>query len=387
MRKMAATFMSLMVLAGCVESRLDPDAQVKVSGKLVRADGTPVPQHKVVLISEPDPAEALVDVLLVVETLGLICLTDDPPTICEGALTDTTDAEGNFLFQLTGKDTQGDNSYANQFNLGAQLPKSGTQLAGATSTQRFYIQTEELTVPNLKFWESSPVLTTEGALVKVEFVAPQESAEYGRNIETGVVFETVGKDHVWSQDLESGERIDARLLEDVQGGVHAVARSSDAIVGSAIKFHFRTGVEPFTGTAGAPTSRGKTCFAHGEAGAVELSPCTLTDGDFKSAYPQQDEDCSNNGCDEAARANNWVYVDLGATTSPSLVVVRNSGSEVVVETSLDATLWTQVPGSSAHSGTFKVEIPAAGAVQARYVRVKGKEDKTHVSGITEVSVW
>jgi len=136
-----------------------------------------------------------------------------------------------------------------------------------------------------------------------------------------------------------------------------------------------------------PLSRGKDCWAQGPAGAVKLSPCSLTDGNLSTGYaPQTAPACPTNmpGCTRPP-VNNWIYFDLGAQTQLSLLVMYDvsvSAGGVTVEGSGDAKNWSLL---SAATGAAYQRVPLAANV--RYVRLLLQPGAEFRSGNGEVAFY
>lgn len=382
MRRLAALLLCLPA-AACAPSRLDPTAKVNVTGKAERGDGSSLAGSPAVMVKEPDLAEVLGGVLIIAGTAGLACLSDTPPAICSRARKVSTDAGGGFAYQLTGQETQGGVGEASYFDLTVKGPRVGKALDGPAHTERFVIQTEKLEVPVLRLWEPAVTPMMGASTVAVTFDAPPSGTK-----RTGIRFD-VGNALVWEQDYQSGVAIDARLLEDAQGGVAATAYSDEAGPGSVFEHQLRSAKMPYQGVAGAPPSRGARCLAVGASGvAIDLKPCPLTDGDFVKAYqPPPDSGCkpdaAGHGC-EGAKADVSVVVDLGAPRSASLVVVRGMWTNELLETSADGVTWA--PAVASHAGTAQANLPAGSLV--RYARVRAQTAGDHIlGGLAEISVW
>jgi hypothetical protein len=382
MRRLAALVLCLLA-AACVPSRLDAGAQVTVSGKAQRGDGSSLAGSPAVMVKEPDLAEVLGGVLIVAGTAGLACLSEKPPAICSRARKVSTDAGGGFAYQLTGQETQGGVGEASYFDLTVKGPRAGAALDGPAHTERFVIQAEKLEVPVLRLWEPAVAPMMGAGAVAVTFDAPPAGTK-----RTGIRFE-VGDAVIWEQDYQSGVAMDARLFEDAQGGVAATAYSDEAGSGSVFEHQLRSAKLPYQGVAGAPPSRGAKCLAVGASGvAVELKPCPLTDGDFAKPYqPPVDTGCkpdaAGHGC-ENARADVSVVVDLGAPRPASLLVVRGLWTSEILETSIDGSTWA--PAVASTVGTAQAKLPAG--AQVRYARVRAQTAGDHIlGGLAELSVW
>lgn len=380
----ALTVIAAMGMA-CSDSRLDRDADVVVTGVAKKADGSVLPQQKLVLVKELDVGEALAGLTIVGSTLGFACLAEQPPEICRTARTSTTDATGSFRFQLKGADTQGTLGQASYFNLGTRLAAGSGELDGPSATQRFQVQSEELAVPDVQLWEPQVTVQAGAQSVVTTFTAPSGSA-YGSNIHTGISVEDSSRNLVWAQDAAGGDSIDARLFEDFAGGLVATARGDGVGPGSAWFFAFRSAKHAFTGTGGAPVSRGKSCTVHQGMTPQDIAPCPLTDGNLATGFTPVSEPSTSSSSSASgtrpATANNWVRIDLGAEQDLHLVVIRNLWPASIIEGSADGTAWTELHG--AQGGTFSVTPVSS---RARFIRVRVASESGQISSLSEVSVY
>lgn len=388
-RHLAATVITLLAapLAGCTMSQVDPDADVAISGRVMQADGTALPNARVALLREPDPGE-LIGAATVVATLGLVCLTDQPPPICTGLRSTDSDRDGRYTFRLKGRDTRGSIGNASNMHLSVRGPATAGEVEGPASTEIFRVQTEELEILPLRLWSPRLTLSTSAGSIAAA-MDPFPAAGYGELETIEASFET-GRGPVWQQEdfLGPGAVLDTRLLEDVSGTLVVTARAHDVASGTTVDFRFRTDRIPYAAAAGAPPSRGAAVFGHGPGGPTPLPSGALTDGDLWAAFaplpePSCSPDARGQGCEEA-RANNWIYVDLGTERPVSLIVVRGACWSCAVDVSSDASTWIVV--GPARTGTHFVSVPAS-TPSARYVRVRGATSHDRVLGLTEVSVW
>lgn len=364
-----------MLTVGCTKSTLGANERVTVTGTAVRPDGGPLSGSQAVLVKQPDVGEVVTGVFEVGASLGLACLSSQPPSLCSTAHTVTTDTNGHFSFSLTGSETQGSVGDADTFLLATRDTPSSGQTSGASVTEQFIINTPTLALPNLKLWEPRVAFSGNVTSVSVSF----DAAPSGSSVPTGVTFTDGQNALVWTQSAQSGEAIDARLLEDAQGGLVATTGSTGQASQTSVTFDNQSGEVAFTGTAGPAPSRGAACYEQGASGAVQVNPCTLTDGDFASAIAPQS--CTGQSC-ASTPLNGWAYVDLGAPKSFSLIVVRGPFAACVVDTSNDATQWTTLLANG-QSGVFSVSSSGT----ARYVRVRAAAASDQITGLAEISVW
>src|SRR5690349_11920120 len=108
MRRLSAVVASLSVaVTGCSFSKVDPNADVSISGTALDASGKALTNTKVLLFKQADIGGVLFGGILALGSLGTVCLLPDAPAICNKARTATTDSRGRYHFHLKGEDTQG----------------------------------------------------------------------------------------------------------------------------------------------------------------------------------------------------------------------------------------------------------------------------------------
>jgi hypothetical protein len=119
-----------------------------------------------------------------------------------------------------------------------------------------------------------------------------------------------------------------------------------------------------------PASRGKDCWLQGADGPVKQSPCPLTDGDLATSLQPLPTPACPSGKTCPSPQNNWVYVDLGTSTSLSGLVLYDvafgSSSVATVEGSLDAAVWTSLAPPISNQPYQLVALSGT----ARYVRLR-----------------
>ncbi len=373
MRILPTTFLCLAV-SSCVMSDLDPDADVEVHGIVRAPDGTPLAGQRIALMKTPDLGEVLVGILGGPATV-LACLGDDPPAICQDAMVDQTDEQGQYSFSLKGYDTQGSAGTASYFNLATHMQPFAGQVAGPSLSQRFLIQDELLILPQARLWDPSISVVSDVSSLQMS-VAPTDGRTFSLRFQAD---SSLHGRAIWEVPDYDGTSVDMRLLEDKDVGVLAASYANLALGSETLELHYRSGTYAQRALAGAPPSRGTSCFARDVDGGIhELVPCVLTDGDLFSTLSQVDADCEQAACEGAKFRS--AYLDLGLQRAIDFIVVRVGHSdEVQVETSVDALTWT--PVKDPQTGWFAMD---AVDTTARYVRLTGVSGAIH---LTELSVW
>ncbi len=373
MRILPTTFLCLAV-SSCVMSDLDPDADVEVHGIVRAPDGAPLARQRIALVKTPDLGEVLVGIVGGPATV-LACLGDEPPAICQDAMVDQTGEQGQYSFYLKGHDTQGSAGTASYFNLATHMQASAGQIEGPSLSQRFLIQDELLTLPQSRLWDPSISIVSDVGSMQVS-VAPTDGRTFSLRFQAD---SSIYGRAIWEVPDYDGSSVDMRLLEDNDAGILAASYANLALGSETLELHHRSGTYAQSALAGAPPSRGASCFVRDVDGGVhELVPCVLTDGDLFSTLSRVEADCEQTACEGAKFRS--AYLDLGSQRAIDLIVARVGYSdEVQVETSTDALAWT--PLKDPQTGWFAMD---AVDTMARYVRITGVSGSIH---LTELSVW
>lgn len=353
---------------GCAQSKVPTDAKVTLTGKVARQDGSPAGNLRLALTRIPDLGELAFQGIPVAATLGTACLADDPPPLCKLLQRAETDAGGTYTVHMSGSDVRGTFNTATNFDLTAQLPRTGSDVDGPSVRASFEIQRPDLTVPPLRFWEPDHVTAKGDAKNVVLDWAPF------KNMNEYTAHFAVNGQEIWSGPAEPAATMDAREFEDANGVLHISAAASAPGPDTTFQLRYTSQGIGFRGTAGAPESRGKPCVAEGRPG-----PCALTDGSFD--HPLADPSCADAQC----AANGWVYVDLGKPEPVGTVFARaNPAGALTVDTSDDAVSWTPRAADEGSDRFVKIGLPST--VTARYVRVRAAAG-SRLTGLTQVSVW
>lgn len=379
-RLVAAAVLSVLALS-CTVSRVNPKADIDLSGTVQRQGDLPVAGARLALTREGDPG----DVILTVASLGFACLADtNAPAICHDARFTSTGSNGAFSYKLKGKDTQSTFGFSAVLSLTTRLPAKADEVAGSSTTYRFHVQTETLALP-IRLWEPSVAARTGSFGGRVSF-AKLPPALLPRQIERipprYTIEFTRGDEIVWRlTGARTVTTFDPRLLEDSTGTMRVIASASNVHVsetlGDQIAFAFRSGARAYESPLDPPFSRGKSCsVADAQGKSYPLSPCRLTDGDFGRTFAPAV--CSGaSGCTEPRHAS--AVIDLGSALRVDLIVLRGCEQSCRVETSSDARTWRSAGVAQETEAAFSLASPR----RARYVRVV----TPFVDSLTEVSVW
>lgn len=371
MRRVPAVLLGLSLAAtGCSFSSVDPDAEVRVSGRALDASGKPLAGARVLLVKQADIGEVLFGSILAVGTLSTICYLPDPPALCAKAKTATADADGGYTFTLAGEDTQG--------TLGTESTMNVVFATGQdkpSTTISFTAKDTEIRLPDARLWNSRARASVGPDGIRVSWAglpaAAAENADYAAQL-----FEADGS-ALWTQPASGGRAtLDARYLEDRRGGV-AVSAGADLNGGSGAGDLRASFLSPRLGvraTAGAPPSRGDRCApvtGTGPAVNGRFGRCAITDGDL-------DAPARLTGKGVVVGAT----VDLGSRRPIRLVVARGFAGQVLLEVSEDAKNFQVVATGSGSSVGLTPNAPTS----ARYVRLRSPAGVDQ-SLATEISVW
>lgn len=363
----------------CSPSQVDPGATVTIAGSLRDQSGGPVAGGKVVLAPRAEAPELLGGLLVTALSLGTVCLADPPPEPCASFLRDASvvdsGPDGSFAFSLAGSEVRTFFGNARSLGVSAGLPAPPDGVEGPAVLAMFKVQTEQLDLGPLRFWEP-------------EFASSRGRAGWDpapKDLGTGsgyrLEFTSDAGEPIWGVAAGTTRvEYDPRVLEDSGGRVSVTARRKGVAPGTTTDVLYRSVQLHFTGGGSAPPSRGKPCsIQNGNSAAVALPSCEATDGrlgavvDFPAAPGVPD-----GAADPAAAEPRWVVVDMGGPINPSLVVVRGCGC--AVEGSLDGSNW----GSIATARTVEAAITPPRNTSVRFIRVGGQGQ---LSGLREVSIW
>ena len=358
MRRLLVVLFLAATLAACESSNLDRSAAVVVSGRVLRADGTPAGGAPVALEREPTAGEVITGLVVIPLSLFTACLADPPAALCQGRSVKraTTSADGSYSFNLTGRDTQTAFGNARSFSLSAEV-------SGALVTADFRIQTQSLRLPDLQAWQ--PAVTVVPGRIAWDPPAPGSYQ---------VVVEDSGGQLVWTFDSTRTEvTYDPRLLEDTTGSLAVSSLTKTTAEGTTVGVRRQSARVLYRSTAGPPVSRGRPCSV-GPAG-TPVSPCPLTDGNLANTLPRPATTTTSTTGSTAAPVADTVTVDLGRAVEVSLVAVRGCSCEV--ERSADGQAWTSVGRAAGYTAV----VPSRTG-PARFIRLTGS-----ISQLREVSVW
>ena len=368
---LAATAVALLAVAACDEqSRVDPNAELRIEGGAVAPDGNPLVERPVRLGTGVGTAEGGFAFL----TLGLSCTGGG----CRGKVFDTeTDAAGNYAFVLKGRDTQSSFGEALSLLVTTSAAPGRGQVSGPSTSARFRAQVEHVRIPKLELVDPGLVLDTKDGLTarwSTTRAGPYE-----------LTFELAEEVPVWRigvvGDIAS---FDPRVLEDTAGRAVVAAGNEDAVEGSKVNIRWRSPGIPYASAIGAPASRGRSCRYVDEAtAATKPQPsCELTDGDLVESSsspficPEPAETTSTTPCVRPTR----VVVDLGRPVPAELVVVRGCEGACAVDVSTDGITFQPAGAANGEHGLVPLDGRMVTAVRVGLGQTTG-------SDLREISVW
>lgn len=388
MRAVATAVVIALAVTACNGvSRVDSSAPVTITGSFQRDDGSPAADVPVALAKELGAAEAF-EGMFTVFSFGTLCLVDEPPDICrERGQVTRTDGGGNYRLGLSGRDTQSFFGFASTLAVSGALPAPDGAQAGPSTTLRFAVHGEEVTLPSVRLWQAIPTTASRAGHLQVDWPSPP--GWMGRVEGVQLLFESPTGLAVWTQDAANAPAvIDLRLLEDFPAGVVVQADGEASVPNLTVDVAYRT-VQLAVRGAGPAPSRGATCTVTDSQGTRILSPCALTDGDLESmltppvpapgeAPPPPPPPPGTAGTGPAET----VVLDLGGVAPHSLAVLRGDPVGMTVELSADGQRW----GAPVH---VDGERPAVAArlprTDARYVRITSPAGP--IARLTEASIW
>ena len=157
MRTLSA-FVVAMLVSGCFgpASHVDSNATLSVGGTAQRENGSGDASANVLLIRHPDTLQAIGDVVQILGTAGLACITGTD-SLCHPYAQATAAGDGRYTFgQIRGADTQGSIGEALLFSAWLSgPPPTPPATAPAGVDADFYIQKTQVTVPPLRLWETA----------------------------------------------------------------------------------------------------------------------------------------------------------------------------------------------------------------------------------------
>ncbi|HLK92245.1 MAG TPA: discoidin domain-containing protein [Polyangia bacterium] len=375
MRTLSALVVS-MLTAGCLgpASHVDSSATISVGGVAQRQNAGSDSAANVKLIRHPDALQAVGDLVTILGSAGLACLTGNDD-LCHAYAQATTAADGSFSFgAIPGADTQGSVGEALLFSTWLSGPTPGAPATAPAGVDAdFYIQTADVTLPTLRLWETAG--SEDDSSGAPTFSWPSlESAIGSAADDYRLQITTTQGQTIWSVAVSGASTqasIDPRVTQDFAGSWATWAHRK--IAGEATDFDL-TWYSPalaYATHAHVPLSRGKDCYLQGPSGPVLESPCPLTDGDLAtSLQPLSPPACPSGQMCTPPPENNWVYVDLGAAATVSTLVLYDvafgSSAFAMVEGSADGGTWA--PLAAAISSQPYQVVTLSGT--ARYVRLR-----------------
>ncbi len=245
------------VVTGCTtESNVAPDADIKLTGKVLLEDGKPV-ANTLLTIDRSTNSECM---------LGVFFGDWNWKSV-------KTDAEGAFSLDLLGADTQNNGNVARCFIL--HPPKTAK---GRGMSVSFLVQQEQVRIPTLQEWGGAPAATASADGVNVTFQsipAPESGATAGSH---SVTVQQGSSGMIWAVGVaQSGLLLNDAILEDVVAEASVHARREYKGSGTTFSLSYEGDSVALPRRARVPASRGASC-TYPAAPTV----CPLTDGTLGS---------------------------------------------------------------------------------------------------------
>ena len=394
MRTLSALMFATLV-SGCFgpASHVDSNATLSVGGVAQRENGAGDTGADVQLIRHPDALQAIGDAFAIVGTIGLACITGDD-SLCHPYAQATAAPDGSYTFgSILGADTQGSTGEALLFSTWLSGPSPSPPATAPPGVDAdFYIQSTQVTVPPLRLWETSG--TEDDAGGAPSFSWPSLESSIGSVADDYRLQITTGKGQIiWSATTSGSSTqvgIDPRVTQDFAGNWATWAHRKIAGDGTDFDLTWYSPSTAYATQGRIPPSRGKDCWLQGASGPVKQSPCPLTDGDLATGLqPLPAPQCPSGQTCPPPPQNSWVYVDLGAATTVSALVLYDvafgSSSFAMVEGSLDSVAWTPLAAPISNQQYQLVTLSGT----ARYVRLRLSDASAQFSpfGNSEVAIF
>ena len=353
-RRTDAVLVAVALLLPAGPSAAGQPVTGSVRGTVLAADGSPAAGITVTVAVNPESALTPLGLVDTPTAFGARCAIPDVSR-CGPTMAVRTDAAGRYEAVL---DVAGDD-----LDDLAVLADLGDGRVAALRTRLAVAVRREL--PTLRAW--APVVRpipavggetpAERDLLEVQWLPL--SPESGRGANYSVLFSD-SRGEVWTfPDEAPGVVIDPRLLEDTAGEVRVDVESSEVYGADQVDFFFRSPAVAYTGSRGAPPSRGAACVPM-------IEPCRLSDGRF---VPHT--------------AAAVTVLRLQRLVEVELVTARGCPNPCQLEVSGDGVTWQTVGRAFAPMAAVPVRPP----VRARFVRATFAGTPEVPRAPAELSVW
>ncbi len=395
MRTSSAVVVALLA-PGCFgpPSHVDSNASLTVAGVAQRQSGGGDAAANVQLIRHPDALQAIGDAVVIIGSVGLACITGND-SLCHPYAQATAGTDGSFKFPpIHGADTQGSTGEALLFSTWLTGPAaSAPATAPAGVNADFYIQKAQVTLPTLRLWEAAGSEDDSSGAPTFSWPSLQGSISSAAD-DYKVQITTAKGQTIWSAPASGSSTrvsIDPRVTQDFAGNWATWAHHKLSGDGTDFDLTWYSPSVAYASHGRVPPSRGKDCWLQGANGPVKQSPCPLTDGDLgTSLQPLPAPACPSGQTCTPPPQNNWVYVDLGAATAVSALVLYDvafgsSSSFATVEGSVDGAAWTPLAAPISNQRYQLVSLSGT----ARYVRLRLQDPMAQLPayGNSEIAIF
>jgi hypothetical protein len=343
----------VVACSGCTESKVDVAADITLSGKALLEDKRPLANT---LLSMDRSANS---------SCGFDILGLNWKAVKTGA-------DGSFNLELLGADTR-NGSIARCFSLRAPPGAKGRSMS-----VQFLIQTEQVQVPTLQEWGSTPAVAASGTGVSVTFQDIAATHESVSGAPTLVVRKKSAGTAWVLEKVVSPVTVGDFFLEDAADlQAHLFVRHEVQGSGTTFSFSYQGDEVALPQRSLVPASRGASC-TYAEAPAT----CPLTDGDLTTAVSFK-------------QGTREVSFQLSQPKVLRKAVLRNfdtffNPSELVLEGSSDGATW--VPLANLLTGQPEdsfLEFNLTHPSPISQVRLRGTSTTSefYISSLSELSLF
>ena len=353
--------LALAALLTClaVPAQAAPAAQVRVTGRVVDAEGRPYAGALVRTQNET----SLLSGLAIAFSLGLLCVADSDLCFPREAVA-RTDASGRFsLAWADGSALQ--NRSRKTLTVQGGGGRDGARLGLSTL---YSYGGRATSLGDLRLHDPAVSVTRLAGRKALVHVDPVPS-HYGERRAVGAGLVDAAGRTTWAYiplDERGNGVIDDRIVERGTKGViaYGTVRPKDRLQ------QYLTSQPHPAGPAALPVSRGASCARYAFDGRlIPLPRCAFTDGDLTRGIPfferlpgcDAPTEASDRGCPGSLR------IDLGRQVAVEMVAVRGCWFDCAVEVSGDGRTWSRF----AESDRFGDHALSGFARDVRYVRLRG----------------
>lgn len=342
----------LSTATGCIQSALNPDDPVTVTGKALNADGTPVANTDLVLGRSENSTCALT--------------TSSFATV-------KTNTDGEWKWSGKGSDTQ-NGDLARCFRI--SLPSATDE---SYAERDFLVQINDVKVPDLQRWTGGVAVQQTNTGAELSFTPISVD---GAKV-TALQLRKTGSTYEWwqQQNPTSPVALSDEVLEDhsdLKGWVVATGEVKGS--GTTFQTSYGSAKVTVTGHGKIPVSRGANCSFK------ETEACKLTDGDASVQLAANDNTAPLEAkitLPAAKVLKKAVFRAFGVGVNPKSVIIEGSSDGTTFEKLGEVT-----DAAAINLGYFEVSLTGANAVSV--VRIKSVDQSNQPNRLTragEISLF